>query len=237
MRKIVLYIAMSLDGYIADKSGGVSWLGGDGSEPENYGSYPEFIDTVDTVILGYKTYHQIVTELSPDRWPYEGMQSYVMTHREEKDQDEVHFINVTLIDLLTKLKQEDGKAIWLCGGADIVDQALRAGIVDGFDLVFHQSYVIVITRKNNIATIQIGFDFGKIKGFKSTFQFCHWNLIFTADINATQKCKIAFHIQKCLHTISSNTLLYPVIEEIHLLLSMEPMLSIFHNGKSCFDLV
>lgn len=130
MRKIVLYIAMSLDGYIADKSGGVSWLGGDGSEPENYGSYPEFIDTVDTVILGYKTYHQIATELSPDRWPYEGMQSYVMTHREEKDQDEVHFINTPLVDLLTKLKQEDGKAIWLCGGADIVDQALKAGIVD-----------------------------------------------------------------------------------------------------------
>ena len=130
MRKIVLYIAMSLDGYIADKSGGVSWLGGDGSEPENYGSYPKFIDTVDTVILGYKTYHQIVTELSPDRWPYEGMQSYVMTHREEKDQDEVHFINTALIDLLTKLKQQDGKAIWLCGGADIIDQALNAGIVD-----------------------------------------------------------------------------------------------------------
>lgn len=127
MRKIVLYIAMSLDGYIADKSGGVSWLGGDGSEPENYGSYPEFIDTV---ILGYKTYHQIVTELSPDRWPYEGMQSYVMTHREEKDQDEVHFINTALIDLLTKLKQQNGKAIWLCGGADIIDQALKAGIVD-----------------------------------------------------------------------------------------------------------
>ncbi len=45
MRKIVLYIAMSLDGYIADKAGGVDWLSGDGSDPENPGSYPAFIDT------------------------------------------------------------------------------------------------------------------------------------------------------------------------------------------------
>ncbi len=46
MRKIVLYIAMSLDGYIAGKEGNVDWLSGDGSDPDNLGSYCEFIDTV-----------------------------------------------------------------------------------------------------------------------------------------------------------------------------------------------
>ena len=130
MRKIVLYIAMSLDGYIADKFGGVDWLSGDGSDPENSGSYPEFINAVDTVILGHNTYHQIITELSPDSWPYEGMQSYVLTHHKQEDQNEIHFINADMAALLTKLKQQDGKNIWLCGGADIIDQALKANLVD-----------------------------------------------------------------------------------------------------------
>ncbi len=127
MRKIVLYIAMSLDGYIADKFGGVDWLSGDGSDPENSGSYPEFINAVDTVI---NTYHQIITELSPDSWPYEGMQSYVLTHHKLEDQNEIHFINTPTVTLLDKLKQQDGKNIWLCGGAEIINQALKANIVD-----------------------------------------------------------------------------------------------------------
>ena len=130
MRKTVLYIAMSLDGYIADKAGGVGWLCGDGSDPENCGSYPEFESTIDTVILGHRTYHQIVTELSPDSWPYAGMHSYVLTHQKQPDQKEIHFVSTPLPALLTTLKQQNGKDIWLCGGADIIDQALKADLVD-----------------------------------------------------------------------------------------------------------
>ena len=130
MRKIVLYIAMSLDGYIADREGNVDWLSGDGSDPENCGSYPEFSSTVDTVILGHTTYRQIITQLSPDSWPYEGMQSYVLTHHKQEDSSEIHFVDMPASELLNKLKQQEGKDIWLCGGADIIDQALKANLVD-----------------------------------------------------------------------------------------------------------
>ena len=130
MRKIVLYIAMSLDGYIADKKGGVDWLSGDGSDPENLGSYSEFSDTVDTVILGNNTYQQIITELSPDIWPYEGKQSYVLTHHKQEDTNEIHFVDTSMTELLTELRQQEGKNIWLCGGADIIDQARKANMLD-----------------------------------------------------------------------------------------------------------
>ena len=67
--KIVLYLAMSVDGYIADEQGGVSWLEGDGSKPDTSGSYPAFYETVEAIVMGWTTYHQIVTALSPDIWP------------------------------------------------------------------------------------------------------------------------------------------------------------------------
>lgn len=55
----VVYLAMSVDGYIAYEQGGVNWLGGDGSPPDDPGSY--------TPVMGWTTYHQIVTELSLNR--------------------------------------------------------------------------------------------------------------------------------------------------------------------------
>lgn len=51
---------MSLDGYIADREGSVNWLTGHGKDDNR----------IDTVIMGWNTYHQIVTELSPETWPY-----------------------------------------------------------------------------------------------------------------------------------------------------------------------
>ena len=70
MRKVVLFIAMSLDGYIADSNGGVEWLKGQGNDNENIDTYSEFTQNIDTILMGWNTYHQIVTELSPTKWIY-----------------------------------------------------------------------------------------------------------------------------------------------------------------------
>ena len=68
MRKISLFIAMSLDGYIADGNGGVGWLNGQGNDSENIDTYSEFAKEIDTVLMGWNTFHQVVTELSPTEW-------------------------------------------------------------------------------------------------------------------------------------------------------------------------
>ena len=72
MRKTVLYIAESLDGFIAAPDGGVGWLTEQHPDGLEEGSYPEFIRTVDTVLMGYTTYHQIVTELHRTNGPMRG---------------------------------------------------------------------------------------------------------------------------------------------------------------------
>ncbi len=134
MRNVVLYIAMSLDGYVADKSGGVGWLGGDGSDPENMGSYPDFIAGVDTVILGYTTYDQIVRELSPDVWPYEGMHSYVLTRKSVDNTHDITFTNQNPADLIAELRQGQGGDIWICGGANLAAQLMADDCIDRYHL-------------------------------------------------------------------------------------------------------
>ncbi len=132
MRKIVLYIAMSLDGYIADATGRVDWLNGDGSDKNSIGSYNQFIKDVDTVILGYNTYNQIVTELSPDKWVYDGLMTYVLTHKSLIDSKNIIFTQQDIESLLLKLKSESGKNIWICGGANLINQVVELDLIDQY---------------------------------------------------------------------------------------------------------
>lgn len=132
MRKVLLYIAMSLDGYIARADLDVSWLNGDDSDPKNPGSYPSFYDAIDTVVLGWNTYHQIKRELSPEVWPYEGKKSYVVTHHPMASTDEITFTQENLPDLIERLKQLDGRDIWICGGASLARQLIEADLIDWF---------------------------------------------------------------------------------------------------------
>lgn len=132
MRKAVLYIAVSLDGYLADEQGGVSWLQGDGSDPQAAGSYEAFLDTIDTVVLGGKTYRQIVTELSPGVWVYPGKRSYVITRQPQRDTEEIVFTRCAPAQLVAELKAQPGKDIWICGGASLVQQLIAADLVDRF---------------------------------------------------------------------------------------------------------
>lgn len=133
MRKTVLYIAMSLDGFIADERGGVDWLTGQ-EETDSGDSYSKFVQTVDTVVMGWNTYHQIVTKLSPETWVYQGLQSYVITHRACEEREEIAFTDKMPGDLIRELKAREGKDIWICGGADVVRQLVREDLIDRYHI-------------------------------------------------------------------------------------------------------
>lgn len=131
-RKIVLYISMSFDGFIADQHHRVAWIEGENhSHSGDYG-YGDFIKTIDTVILGSHTYQQIITELSPDEWVYQGLTSYVLTHKEFTDTEDIKFVNEHISVLIAKLKRQEGKDIWICGGADIVNQCIKNNLIDEY---------------------------------------------------------------------------------------------------------
>ncbi len=133
MRKIILYIATSLDGYIADRDGSVDWLTGDGSG-EDSDSYAKLLERADTVLLGWNTYHQIVTQLSPERWVYDGLESYVFTHRPLPSVPGITFTAADPRALVRELKARPGKDIWLCGGAALTQTLAAAGLIDRYEL-------------------------------------------------------------------------------------------------------
>lgn len=82
--------------------------------------------------MGWNTYHQVVTELSPNNWVYAGMTTYVFTYHQEKSTDEIKFTDENPIDLINRLKQQDGKDIWICGGANLIQQLIRNDLIDKY---------------------------------------------------------------------------------------------------------
>ena len=125
MGKVVLYISISLDGYIADTAGGVDWLGGEKAGYQGDYGYRAFWETVDAIVMGGRTYRQVRRELSPDVWPYEGKAVYVLTHQvEEAAPAGVHFVTGPIKGFLCQLREQNNGSVWICGGADVVAQCL-----------------------------------------------------------------------------------------------------------------
>ena len=134
MRNTYLFIAMSLDGYIADHKGSVDWLNGQGDVHENVDTYSQFIKDMDTILMGWNTYHQIVTELSPEQWIYTDFTTYVVSHNVHSSSENIRFSTNSPVDLVKRLKEEDGKGVWVCGGANVVQQLVREDLIDCYHI-------------------------------------------------------------------------------------------------------
>lgn len=80
--------------------------------------------------MGWNTYDQIVNELSKDQWIYEDFMTYVITHKDIDDLNNVRFTGKNPVDLINELKTKEGKDIWICGGAALVNQLVENNIID-----------------------------------------------------------------------------------------------------------
>lgn len=131
-RKVSLFIAMSLDGYIAKADGSVAWLETDRPQTEVDDSYEKFYAQVDTVLLGRKTYEQVITELSPEVYPYADVESYIFTSAVEQTVERRHFVKGDVKALVEKLRVQAGGVIWVVGGSSIVTPLLEANLIDEY---------------------------------------------------------------------------------------------------------
>jgi len=124
MAEVVVYIAHSVDGFIADRAGGTSWL--DSFAGYDFG-YDSFFARVDAVVMGSKTYRSVRAD---GAWPYPGRSAIVMTKGPPIDGDGFAvFDDRTPAELLQELIHAGRRRIWVVGGGGIVRSFIDARLV------------------------------------------------------------------------------------------------------------
>jgi dihydrofolate reductase len=154
-RKVILFIAASLDGYIAKPSDDLSFLSMVEREGEDYG-YAAFMETVDTVILGRKTYDWIMSQV-PD-FLHTNLPTYVITRTPKPAIGKTTFYTGNLKDLVLQLKCEKGKNIFIDGGAEVINELMKDNLIDEYIIS-----IIPILLGSGIRLFQDGIQEAKLK--------------------------------------------------------------------------
>lgn len=134
--KVVLYIAMSLDGYIARKDGSVDWLfdvEGDGGD----NGYAAFYQTIGTVVMGRTTYEDVL-KLSED-FPYADRPTYVLSRSEQPPAPHVQFTTEPVESLIPRLQQASDADLWIVGGGQLVQAVMEKRLL-------HEMEVAIIPK-------------------------------------------------------------------------------------------
>jgi len=114
------YIAMSFDGFIARKDGSIDWLPQPKDFPDEDFGYKEFYSSVDVIVMGRKTYEQILTF---GKWPYPDKKCYVCTSQETGSTDNVTFVDDPDVS---------GKHVWVLGGGELVKTMMQKKLITDF---------------------------------------------------------------------------------------------------------
>jgi len=128
-RNLVLFIASSLDGYIATLDESLDWLFKIEGEGDN--GFAEFYKTVDTVLMGKRTYDWVIKQ-DLKEFPYKNKECYVFTRSAIEDTKNVKFVNDDVTDFVNTLKGEKGKNIWIVGGGELLHSFVEENLVDEF---------------------------------------------------------------------------------------------------------
>lgn len=129
MRKISLFIATSLDGYIAKPNDDLSFLKIVEKEGEDYG-YLQFTSTIDTLIIGRKTYDYVLKEIGASHYDNGKRDVYVITRTPKEKVGRTTFYSGDLTELVKQLKSKAGQDIYCDGGAEIINELLKNDLID-----------------------------------------------------------------------------------------------------------
>lgn len=130
MRRVLLNLTTSLDGFIADGSGGIDWIL---PPPDSLpGDYVRLMDDVDALIMGRATY-ELSLDLAGGTEVFQGKRVYVVTSRYDLEPlAGVEFVHEDPAAFVRALKQGSGGTIWLFGGGRLATALAAEGLIDDY---------------------------------------------------------------------------------------------------------
>ncbi|PEI83543.1 hypothetical protein CN679_26770 [Bacillus pseudomycoides] len=140
-RRIILDLAVTLDGFIEGKNGEVDWCIMDSEM-----GFINFLNQIDTILYGRKSYDlwgQFTSEIEDTDTEKEiwelvhSKEKYVFSRTQKGTDNKAIFINDNILEEVNKLKNKPGKDIWLYGGASLITTFINLGLVDEFRLSVH----------------------------------------------------------------------------------------------------
>jgi len=140
MRKVILDLAVTLDGFIEGPNGEIDWCIVDGEM-----NFDEFLSDIDTIFYGRISYdlwgkyqpEEGASEAEKNLWKgVHSKEKYVFSRNAQQD-DKVTFINSDIAEMVKEIKSREGKNIWLYGGGSLITTFINLGLVDIFRLAVH----------------------------------------------------------------------------------------------------
>ncbi|HIE4198173.1 MULTISPECIES: dihydrofolate reductase family protein [Burkholderia] len=128
--RVSVFLALSLDGFIAGDNGDLSWLEPFSSDSPDDTGYTALMNDIDVIVMGRNTYDTVINF---DPWPYAGKRMVVMTRRELASRHGEEPFDGTLAALLEQLAKQGHRHVYLDGGLT-VREGLKAGVVDRITL-------------------------------------------------------------------------------------------------------
>lgn len=165
MRKIILNLAVSLDGYIEGPNGEYDWCFTD----QDYGM-SEFYNQIDSVFLGRKSYQLTESMGSSDMPGVPKFQEYIFSSTLEKVKPGAILLKGVIREEIENIKSQPGKNIWLFGGASLTNSLMKHELIDEFRLSIHPIllgkgrplFESLSSRVNLILTNVIKYDSGLV---------------------------------------------------------------------------
>ncbi|MEJ8777196.1 dihydrofolate reductase family protein [Pseudogracilibacillus sp. ICA-222130] len=136
-RRVILDLAVTLDGFIEGKNGEVDWCIMDSEM-----GFIHFLNQIDTILYGRKSYDiwgqftlgNDATDIEKEMWELVHSKEKYVFSRTQKGE---FFIGNNIAEEVESLKNKPGKDIWLYGGASLITTFIHLGLVDEFRLSVH----------------------------------------------------------------------------------------------------
>jgi len=155
-KKIILYISMSVDGFIAKENGSVDFLDPYNESGDDYG-YKEFYDSVGTIVMGNNTYKQFGGTKEFEEY-YKGKPIFVFSRETKGEKGNITFVSGDVREFVENLDPKNDKNIWLLGGASMVNEFLKQNLIDELIIT-----IIPVLLGDGISLFKDGLDEKKLK--------------------------------------------------------------------------